>query len=91
MTTYNIVASTDESFRMVNTDVFLKYKNYFEAWLNIPVEKMEQSRSILVSSDEKKNTDQAAGCFICPCAPLKQKALYLCHAFLNGKKNCKVC
>ena len=39
---------------MVNVDVFLKYKNYFETWLNIPVDKMEKSNGISLVSNEKQ-------------------------------------
>ena len=39
---------------MINTDELTKYRSYFEAWLNIPLEQMLPKKGIILSSHEKR-------------------------------------
>ena len=63
---------------MVNADVFTKYKNYFETWLNIPVDKMEKTSGIsLVSNEKKKHKPDGWRLYLPVCAFETESALFI--------------
>jgi len=59
-------------------DMFLKYKNYFESWLDIPIDKVLQSRGILLSSSEKrKHKPDGWRLYLPVCAFETESALFI--------------
>ena len=63
---------------MEKTEVVSKYRSYFEAWLNIPLEQMIPARGVILSSHEKRRYKPEGGMLYLPvCAFETADALFI--------------
>ena len=63
---------------MEKTELFTKYRSYFEAWLNIPLEQMLPARGIVLFSHEERRYKPEGGMLYLPvCAFETEGALFI--------------